>query len=166
MQLPEGEDFNDWIAVHGTIDSFLFDICKWVLPYWFDIENRIFFVNIPWKSNYLPLFSAIINPEGWVRILFLNWFYYFAVVDFFNRINLIYGTISDFCTDESCPTMSGGARFEYLWADGVKYKKPTKLSAPQYVNLLMDWVEEQINNEELFPVSTSWCLYSVTDCMC
>lgn len=51
--------------------------------------------------------------------------------------------------------MSGGPRFEYLWADGVKYKKPTKLSAPQYINLLMDWVEEQINNEELFPVSPS-----------
>ena len=78
-----------------------------------------------------------------------------AVVDFFNRINLIYGTISDFCTEESCPTMSGGPRFEYLWADGVKFKKPTKLPAPKYINLLMDWVEEQINNEELFPVSTS-----------
>lgn len=55
--------------------------------------------------------------------------------------------------------MSGGPRFEYLWADGVKYKKPTKLSAPQYINLLMDWVEEQINNEELFPVSTSTLFY-------
>uniref|UniRef100_A0A0A9YLI4 MOB kinase activator-like 3 n=1 Tax=Lygus hesperus TaxID=30085 RepID=A0A0A9YLI4_LYGHE len=63
VQLPEGEELNDWIAVH--------------------------------------------------------------VVDFFNRINLIYGTVSDYCTEESCPTMSGGPRFEYLWADGVKYKKPT-----------------------------------------
>lgn len=33
------------------------------------------------------------------------------VVDFFNRINLIYGAISEVCTDESCPTMSGGKRF-------------------------------------------------------
>lgn len=86
----------------------------------------------------------------------------FVVVDFFNRINLIYGTISEYCTEESCPTMSGGPRFEYLWADGVKYKKPTKLSAPQYINLLMDWVEEQINNEELFPVSPSKILRLIT----
>lgn len=50
--------------------------------------------------------------------------------------------------------MSGGARFEYLWADGDKYKKPTALPAPQYVSLLMDWIETQINNENLFPVST------------
>lgn len=34
------------------------------------------------------------------------------VVDFFNRINLIYGTISEYCSEESCPKMSGGSRFE------------------------------------------------------
>lgn len=77
------------------------------------------------------------------------------VVDFFNRINLIYGTISEYCDSTSCPTMSGGARFEYLWADGDKYKKPTVLPAPQYVSLLLDWIESQINNENIFPVSTN-----------
>ncbi|XP_034668682.1 MOB kinase activator-like 3 isoform X3 [Drosophila subobscura] len=40
------------------------------------------------------------------------------VVDFFNRINLIYGTVSEFCDESTCPTMSGGSRYEYLWADG------------------------------------------------
>lgn len=35
-----------------------------------------------------------------------------------------------------------------------RYKKPTALPAPQYIALLMDWVESQINNETLFPVST------------
>jgi len=54
--------------------------------------------------------------------------------------------------------MSGGARFEYLWADGEKYKKPTALPAPQYVALLMDWTEGQINNETVFPVSTGYFL--------
>uniref|UniRef100_A0A1L8DXG3 Putative cell cycle-associated protein mob1-1 n=1 Tax=Nyssomyia neivai TaxID=330878 RepID=A0A1L8DXG3_9DIPT len=76
------------------------------------------------------------------------------VVDFFNRINLIYGTVSEFCTVTTCPTMSGGPRYEYLWADGVQYRKPTALPAPKYIELLMDWVECQINNENLFPVST------------
>jgi Mob1/phocein family. len=41
-----------------------------------------------------------------------------------------------------------------LWADGAKYKKPTALPAPQYIALLMDWIEGQINDENLFPVST------------
>jgi len=84
-----------------------------------------------------------------------------AVVDFFNRINLIYGTVSEYCTTTTCPTMSGGPKFEYLWADGGKYKKPTALPAPHYVALLMDWVEAQINNETLFPVSTGNCISRV-----
>ncbi|XP_076371461.1 MOB kinase activator-like 3 isoform X2 [Tachypleus tridentatus] len=75
------------------------------------------------------------------------------VVDFFNRINLIYGTVTDFCREDTCPTMSGGPKFEYLWADRSKYKKPTHLPAPQYIALLMDWAETQINNDEVFPVT-------------
>lgn len=75
------------------------------------------------------------------------------VVDFYNRINLIYGTISEECTTESCPVMSGGPKYEYYWADNDKYKKPTALPAPQYISLLMDWVDNQVNDEHLFPPS-------------
>ncbi|CAG0897609.1 unnamed protein product [Darwinula stevensoni] len=73
------------------------------------------------------------------------------VVDFFNRINLIYGTVCEYCTEESCPTMSGGPKYEYLWCDGQRYRKPTHLPAPQYITLLMDWIESQINDESIFP---------------
>lgn len=31
-----------------------------------------------------------------------------SAVDFYNEVSLLYGTISDFCTPESCPTMSAG----------------------------------------------------------
>ncbi len=51
-------------------------------------------------------------------------------------------------------------RYEYHWCDGVNYKKPTALPAPQYITLLMDWVESQINNENLFPVKVGeWNSY-------
>ncbi|XP_023160723.1 MOB kinase activator-like 3 [Drosophila hydei] len=76
------------------------------------------------------------------------------VVDFFNRINLIYGTVSEFCNETTCPTMSGGSKYEYLWVDGDIYKKPTALPAQKYIELLMEWIETQINNEAIFPVST------------
>lgn len=36
-------------------------------------------------------------------------------------------------------------QYEYLWADGVKYKKPVRLSAPEYVDKLFDWVEAQVS---------------------
>lgn len=58
--------------------------------------------------------------------------------------------------EKTCPKMSGGPKFEYLWADPStpEYKKPTQLPAPRYVALLMDWIESQINNENVFPTST------------
>lgn len=96
VQLPEGENLNDWIAVH--------------------------------------------------------------VVDFFNRINLIYGTVSEYCTERTCPIMSGGLRYEYRWQDGDDYKKPTKLPALKYMNLLMDWIESLINNEDIFPTRVGVCV--------
>jgi hypothetical protein len=42
------------------------------------------------------------------------------------------------------PKPSPTPQFEYLWADGVKYKKPVRLSAPDYINKLFDWVEAQV----------------------
>ena len=49
------------------------------------------------------------------------------VVDFTNRINLFYSLIEEECTPDSCPKMSGGPKYEYLWQDGIKYKvSPTQ----------------------------------------
>lgn len=55
----------------------------------------------------LNLATAVKLPPGedlndWIAV---------HVVDFFNRINLIYGTITEFCTIETCPRMSGGAKY-------------------------------------------------------
>ena len=42
-------------------------------------------------------------------------------------------------------------RYEYRWADGVKVKVPIKVSAPKYVDYLMDWIEIQLDDEAIFP---------------
>jgi len=73
-------------------------------------------------------------------------------VDFFNEISMLYGTISEYCTKGSCPTMSAGPSFQYRWMDGVKVKKPVEVSAPEYVDLLLTWVESQLNDEAIFPI--------------
>jgi len=98
----------------------------------------------------LDLKSIVILPPGeeqndWIAV---------HVVDFFNRINLIYGTVLEFCTDESCPVMSGGPRYEYRWQDSnnEKYKKPTNVTAGTYVHELMAWIENIVNDENIFPV--------------
>lgn len=74
-------------------------------------------------------------------------------VDFYNEISLLYGTISDFCTGEACPSMTAGPKYEYRWADGVTVVTPIKVSAPEYVDRLMSWTEGQINNDAVFPTS-------------
>lgn len=75
----------------------------------------------------------------------------FAAVDFFNQINMLYGTITEFCTEESCAIMSAGPKYEYHWADGQSVKKPIKCSAPKYIDYLMTWVQDQLDDEALFP---------------
>eukprot|EP01108_Squamamoeba_japonica_P000515 TRINITY_DN116_c0_g2_i1.p3 TRINITY_DN116_c0_g2~~TRINITY_DN116_c0_g2_i1.p3 ORF type:complete len:154 (-),score=64.19 TRINITY_DN116_c0_g2_i1:23-484(-) len=47
--------------------------------------------------------------------------------------------------------MSAGPKYEYLWADGNKVKKPIKCSAPEYVDNLMNWVQAILDDETIFP---------------
>ncbi|CAG8650646.1 3528_t:CDS:2 [Acaulospora morrowiae] len=90
---------------------------------------------------------AVVLPEGedineWLAV---------NTYDFFNQINMLYGTIAEFCTPQECPIMSAGPKFEYLWSDNEKHKKPVKLPAPEYVSHLMEWIQEQLEDESLFP---------------
>ncbi|KIR25839.1 kinase regulator [Cryptococcus deuterogattii LA55] len=66
--------------------------------------------------------TAVKLPEGedlqeWIAV---------HVVDFFNHVNMLYGTISEFCT-------------------------PTELSAPAYVEALMSWTQSILDDEKHFP---------------
>ena len=69
------------------------------------------------KSICTILFCLLRPPEeqfeDWLAV---------HVVDFFNRVQLLYGTVADVCSDESCPVMAGGPKYEYLWQDGVEFK--------------------------------------------
>lgn len=76
-----------------------------------------------------------------------------TAVDFFNQINLLYGSIAEFCTQESCPVMNAGARYVYLWS-ADKSQRPQKLSAPDYMENLMNWVQESLDDESVFPSLT------------
>ena len=92
-------------------------------------------------SSGLDLRLAVALPDDeeyndWVAV---------HLVDFFNRINIIYGTVCEFCTGKTCPVMSGGPKFEYYWAD-EKHKKPQAVSAPQ----VCVWV--RVNTNGLYTV--------------
>jgi MOB kinase activator 1 len=73
------------------------------------------------------------------------------VVDFYNQLNLLYGSITEFCSPTTCPTMTATEEFEYLWADPPTYPKPTHMPAPQYIEHLLTWTQSMIDNESTFP---------------
>ncbi|KAL7722933.1 Mob1/phocein family protein [Entamoeba marina] len=68
--------------------------------------------------------------------------------DFVETLQLIYSSVSDFCNETSCPQMSAGPSIEYLW---IIDKKPTSLSAQRYCEELFFWVNEQFDNNKIFP---------------
>lgn len=49
------------------------------------------------------------------------------------------------------PPCHPSSRYEYLWEDGVKFKRPTKLPAPEYVDALMNWAQSILDDESTFP---------------
>ncbi|KAL9618536.1 MAG: hypothetical protein Q9160_006792 [Pyrenula sp. 1 TL-2023] len=91
--------------------------------------------------------KAVKLPEGedlneWLAV---------NIVDFYNQINLIYGSITEFCSPQSCPEMKATDEFEYLWQDSTTYKRPQKMPAPEYIEHLMSWVQGHIDDEQTFP---------------
>lgn len=53
------------------------------------------------------------------------------------------------------------SRYEYHWADGTNIKKPIKCSAPKYIDYLMTWVQDQLDDETLFPSKIGMDLPSI-----
>ncbi|KAL0346753.1 UNVERIFIED_CONTAM: MOB kinase activator-like 1A [Sesamum calycinum] len=92
-------------------------------------------------------------------------------VDFFNQVNILYGTLTEFCTSSTCPTMTAGPKYHLLTFDKAKtkvlatnvfgqtlnmgrwshHKEPIVVSAPQYGEYLMNWIESQLDDEAIFP---------------
>lgn len=91
--------------------------------------------------------QAIVLPSGedlneWLAV---------NTVDFYNQVNLLYGTITEYCTPITCPIMNAGPKYEYHWCDGIQFTKPVQVSAPQYVDYLMTWIQNQLDDESMFP---------------
>ncbi|XP_071452410.1 MOB kinase activator-like 2 isoform X2 [Hetaerina americana] len=70
-------------------------------------------------------------------------------IAFFDHINLVYGTISEFCTMSGCPDMTGPGLRTYLWFD--EKGKKTKVAAPQYIDYVMTFTQKTISDESIFP---------------
>jgi MOB kinase activator 1 len=71
-------------------------------------------------------------------------------IELYNTTMLCYGMVSEFCTRAKCPLMSAGKTVEYRWPQG-KDKAPLSLSAPEYVDMLADWIYSTLSDPAIFP---------------
>jgi len=97
------------------------------------------------KVHEDDLLSITEVPSG----LDANEWHALHTIGFFEHINLLYGTVSEFCNLTSCPDMVGPGPRTYMWVDD-KGKK-SKISAPQYVDYVMTYVQKVVNDESVFP---------------
>lgn len=75
-----------------------------------------------------------------------------GVVELYNQINMLYGTITEFCSPVTCPRMTATLEYEYLWQDPLhRHSKPMAMSAPAYVESLMTWIQGFLDDESVFP---------------
>lgn len=64
-------------------------------------------------------------------------------------MNLLYGTVSEFCSAASCPDMTGPGGRTYAWYD--ERGKKSRVAAPQYVDYVMTFTQKTVNDETVFP---------------
>nr|XP_002130698.1 MOB kinase activator 2 isoform X2 [Ciona intestinalis] len=67
----------------------------------------------------------------------------------FHNINQLYGTVSEFCTADTCPIMQGPGQKQYAWVD--ERGKKLKCTGPQYVDYVMTFCQKCASNQDLFP---------------
>lgn len=71
-------------------------------------------------------------------------------LSFFEHINLVYGSISEYCCQSSlCTSMIGPGNTQYHWID--ERGKRAKCTAPQYVDYVMSFSHKLIYDETVFP---------------
>jgi len=99
VKLPPGEDLNEWLAVNSNYFSLSNTLLRAVYSTWSFLSPFIF--------EFPPLcIHRILKCSN------LTFFYaYITAVDFFNQVNLLYGTLTEFCTPENCRTMSAGPKY-------------------------------------------------------
>ncbi|KAH8108657.1 Mob1/phocein [Phellopilus nigrolimitatus] len=94
------------------------------------------------KGNFktIVMLPKYVDVMEWVAV---------NVFDFYTNLNLFYGIIAECCSSQTCPTMSAGPTLEYTWID--QNRKQVKLAAPTYIDYVMTWVQNMLDDDAVFP---------------
>jgi len=94
------------------------------------------------KGNFktIVMLPKYVDVTEWVAV---------NIFDFYTNLNLFYGVITECCTIGSCTTMSAGPTLDYTWID--QSRKQVKLAAPTYIDYVMTWVQNLLDDDTVFP---------------
>ncbi|WFD04714.1 Maintenance of ploidy protein mob2 [Malassezia vespertilionis] len=84
-----------------------------------------------------------VHPYEWIAV---------NLFDFFHNLNLFCAVIAESCTPQKCSTMSAGVGLDYTWVD--VNRKPIHLPAPQYIDYVMTWIGQLLDDEAVFPTKS------------
>lgn len=73
----------------------------------------------------------------------------FNIFDFYQNLNLFYGALTECCTPQTCPAMAAGPQLNYTWIN--QDRKSVQLPAPTYIDYVMTWVQNLLDDENVFP---------------
>ncbi|ODQ79604.1 hypothetical protein BABINDRAFT_63325 [Babjeviella inositovora NRRL Y-12698] len=71
------------------------------------------------------------------------------VFETYTHLNQFYGIVAEYVTPAAYPTMSAGPGCDYYWQDGSG--QAVMLPAGQYIELVLLWVSNKLNDQTLFP---------------
>ena len=101
--------------------------------------------------KYTFIFAVGVDSNAWIAFKCMFFFIPTSsinlVVDIVSELTVLCNAIAEFCTESSCPMMRAGPFYEYAWADPILFPSPTMLSAPKYMELLLNWVDSELCKE-------------------
>jgi hypothetical protein len=74
------------------------------------------------------------------------------IFELYNNLNQFYGIIAEYIKPELFPTMNAGPKTDYLWVDSNG--KNVQLPANQYIEYVLSWISNKINDQTLFPTKS------------
>ncbi|KAL1682320.1 Mob1/phocein [Schizophyllum commune] len=97
------------------------------------------------KGNFktIVMLPKYVDIMEWVAV---------NMYDFYNNLNEFYGVISECCTNSSCPKMSASPALNYTWIN--QDRKSVHLPAPTYIDYVMTWVQNLLEDESVFPTKS------------
>ncbi|CCF57347.1 hypothetical protein KAFR_0C03550 [Kazachstania africana CBS 2517] len=115
-------------------------------------SQQIMFLSEPFVRTALVKgsFKTIVQLPKYVDIgewIALN------VFEFFTNLNQFYGVIAEYVTPDAYPTMNAGPHTDYLWLDANN--RQVSLPASQYIDLALTWINNKVNDKNLFPTKNN-----------